>query len=239
MKLYRYMSINEFTKMSTGKTMEPYHKEFVGYETESKGFCFISESTPVDYNNNTYELTPIESLNFLKNIVCEEILVEFETTDDIEYNEGKAQYANPISEYNQEDMEIIEFSCDKYNKYTLIPKRYILNPSEYIYNIENMGIGTQYIEENRKYVDNAWDSFEIDRKYSCNDLKEKIVRRKNQFLGGGTNIEDSENIKFLSLISNKEEECRIDTNTSENKVILFCENPITEEKVHQMSFVRK
>ena len=44
-KVYRYMSADEFIKMSSGVDMVPYHTDFDKRATNSRGFCFLGEKT--------------------------------------------------------------------------------------------------------------------------------------------------------------------------------------------------
>lgn len=129
MKLYRYMSIIEFAKICAGKDMQPFREEFGGANTDSKGFCFLGEkikSSYLDKNNNncTFEYTPEQAIKFLP--VASEVLVEFETTEDIDIHESWGQYNNPlIEEEGCCGTHIIdEYYCDSYNNKSLIPTRY-------------------------------------------------------------------------------------------------------------------
>ena len=95
MKLYRYMSIEEFIKMCGG-----IHLTYTGILTEnitglltnSIGFCFLGENTTFVVNGmteegfelGTYTYTPENCEWFLGGVVSPDILVEFQATDDID-----------------------------------------------------------------------------------------------------------------------------------------------------------
>ncbi len=65
---------------------------------------------------NWYKFSPTVFLsNYMKGIVSQDVLVEFETTDDISLNSAIVRYA--------EEQLITEYSCLEYDKYKLIPKR--------------------------------------------------------------------------------------------------------------------
>lgn len=46
MKLYRYMSINEFLKLMSGEELTNINK-FSMNRTDSEGFCFLGEETSI------------------------------------------------------------------------------------------------------------------------------------------------------------------------------------------------
>ena len=93
MKIYRYMSKNEFDLYSAGK--EIIGKEHNGCKTTSVGVCFLPEIVRFVSGEETYEWNPEMCLDFLTGIVSkDEILVEFET--DKEMTISKGTYADPI-----------------------------------------------------------------------------------------------------------------------------------------------
>lgn len=117
MKVYRYMSMTEFTKMSAGCdiTGRRYHKA----RTESEGVCFLSEKTHAD--GITY--TPEQCLSFLAGIVTNDILVEFETEEVLQ--ECHAIYADPQGDY-YDIIVITEYCVPSYNRETFRPVRYAM-----------------------------------------------------------------------------------------------------------------
>ena len=87
MKLYRYMSIEEFIKMSSGLDMKPYCVDFgkFGAKTNSEGFCFLGETITTESGQI---ISPEEMLSYgFQGIVSQDVLVEFETTEDIAVKE--------------------------------------------------------------------------------------------------------------------------------------------------------
>ena len=115
MKLYRYMSIDEFSKFAeNGYLDDPY---------DEKGFCFLGETTPVinDADKTIYECNPIDCLTFLDGAISlNEVLIEFEAnSDNIKTNKGT--YANPSG---SKLIEITEYSTDYYDNSGFKPLRY-------------------------------------------------------------------------------------------------------------------
>lgn len=132
MKLYRYMSKEEFQKMSSGMPMVPRRGHFAA-RTVSKGFCFLGEKTTFeasrwdeDCNFDGYEtviFTPEKCLAFLNGIVDADILVEFEA-EETEIAKSWGTYSNPI---DQEDtMDIIEYCTPTYDRDRFVPLRYAI-----------------------------------------------------------------------------------------------------------------
>ena len=92
MKLYRYMSIEEFIKMCGGihltYTKDPTRKT----RSNSKGFCFIGENTTFTvyyeteegFESEDYTFTPERCYDFLSGIVSRDMLVEFQATNNID-----------------------------------------------------------------------------------------------------------------------------------------------------------
>ena len=95
MKLYRYMSVQEFIKMCEGMHLTYsgiLTEDIEGLLTNSIGFCFLGEKTtfvangmPEDgFELGTYTYTPENCEWFLGGVVSPDILVEFQATDDID-----------------------------------------------------------------------------------------------------------------------------------------------------------
>ena len=127
MKLYRYMSIREFTKMDSFCEIEGHSHNA---RTSSEGVCFLGGSTDVD----GVQYTPENCYAFLEGIVSGDILVEFETDETV--SESTGVYCNPST---WETMSIIEYCVPSYSRNTFIPKRYCI-PDEW----NRFNLGTWY-----------------------------------------------------------------------------------------------
>lgn len=138
MKIYRYMSMEEFNSMATWKTMFPRRKHLEA-RTNSEGFCFFGEETcfEIEYEKSIYDendeiidevfctetikYTPEKCIQFLAGIVCEDILVEFEVDESL-LTVSEGVYCNPI---NQDDwMTITEYCTPTYSRDDFVPLRY-------------------------------------------------------------------------------------------------------------------
>lgn len=111
MKLFRFMSREEFIKLVNGEDLE--NNTVHEGHTESIGFCFMEE----DVCNN-----PEYAYEFLSGVVSEDICVRFET--EVKLKEGYGIYADPygsfwdtiikteysITKYNNKDFKILEFA---------------------------------------------------------------------------------------------------------------------------------
>ena len=111
MKLFRFMSKEEFRKLVNGEELEK-NKGHDG-KTNSIGFCFMKDDI---YNNPEY------AYEYLSGIVSKDICVKFET--EIELKKGYGIYADPygsffstitqieysITKYNNRDFKILEFA---------------------------------------------------------------------------------------------------------------------------------
>lgn len=92
MKLYRFMSLEEFEKMSVGIPIKRF-KTDRRFRTTSRDLCFLEKITTfyVPYETDDgrwdydeYKFGPINCLAFLNGIVSTDVLVEFQPTKDIE-----------------------------------------------------------------------------------------------------------------------------------------------------------
>lgn len=123
MKLYRYMSTDEFTKMIAGINLVN-KNTFTNNRTESAGFCFLSENT------NGY--TPVEAILFLQGIVTNDVLVEF-TVDPKLVSKSSGVYIDPV----EDGLLIIDEYCTvSYNRDLFKPCKYAL--------VENSGKAIWY-----------------------------------------------------------------------------------------------
>jgi len=221
MKFYRYMSIEEFVKMSTGKDMQAnYHQQFTHNNTNSKGFCFLASKTvgKSTRNDETYEFSAEECLKFLGGIVCNEILVEFEDTDTLEWewNYGYGRYANL---YDHGDMIINEYSLLEYNKSDLKPLRYVISPN------------------NVNIQDNIWEEFSEEKDYTIKDMISLFAEKRASPYTDGF-LDFTNNLKLLPTMpnSNSDNIWRILKDKEEGIDSLVYGNPITEEEIYELRF---
>ena len=131
MKVYRYMSLNEFNKMAAGCEIIG-RKSFRAY-TESKGICFLPESVrfeseSVDWDTLESEFqevcfSPADCLRFLSGIVTDEVLVEFEAAEGY-LSESRAFSSDPVNLDPDATIEITELCAPSYNRNIFQPLRY-------------------------------------------------------------------------------------------------------------------
>lgn len=132
MKVYRYMSLKEFSKMSCGMVMTS-EKKFTRCNTASEGFCFIGEKTAfecfLDGKMETIEYSAKNCYEFLCGIVARDgVLVEFETQPE-NVRESWGVYAMPINFAGDDfdaTIEIVEYCADQYSIDTFQPLRYAM-----------------------------------------------------------------------------------------------------------------
>ena len=124
MKLYRYMSMKEFSKLSSGCILEN-KNTFMKNRTSSIGFCFLPEEIKIKDKTGEYNLTPVESLEFLEGIVTNDVLVEFIVNSDL-VQKSNGVYANPFIDEWDCYVEITEYCAKQYSKETFIPIRYAI-----------------------------------------------------------------------------------------------------------------
>lgn len=133
MKLYRYMSINEFLKLMSGEKLTNTNK-FSMNRTDSEGFCFFGEETAFQHGYDheegqilTYDA--LSCLQFLKGIVSDEILVEFNPSESAikKLHEGTGIYSDPQGDYG-DLICITEYSTTEYDKDAFNPNRIVAFP---------------------------------------------------------------------------------------------------------------
>lgn len=133
MKLYRYMSINEFLKLMSGEKLTNTNK-FSMNRTDSEGFCFLGEETAFQHGYDheegqilTYDA--LSCLQFLKGIVSDEILVEFNPSESAikKLHEGTGIYSDPQGDYD-DLICITEYSTTEYDKDAFNPNRIVAFP---------------------------------------------------------------------------------------------------------------
>lgn len=133
MKLYRYMSINEFLKLMSGEKLTNTNK-FSMNRTDSEGFCFLGEEPAFQHGYDheegqilTYDA--LSCLQFLKGIVSDEILVEFNPSESAikKLHEGTGIYSDPQGDYG-DLICITEYSTTEYDKDAFNPNRIVAFP---------------------------------------------------------------------------------------------------------------
>ena len=129
MKLYRYMSEEEFSALMNGEKMvnESTHS---GAHTNSKGFCFLGDPVIIcdELGMEKHRIAPLECLQFMEGIISTDLLVEFETNEDsVQLFEGYGFYDNPYNDFST-DILMAEYSTCEYDRNSLVPKRVIILP---------------------------------------------------------------------------------------------------------------
>lgn len=126
MKLYRYMSIEEFNYVCLGLDMvnKNRHKYC---RTGSVGFCFLGEHTKELYGDRVF--SPDGCYRFLSGIVSRDVLVEFDAPDGA-VSESYGTYADP-DDYNCDLFDgalisITEYCTTHYSRDTFRPMRYCI-----------------------------------------------------------------------------------------------------------------
>ena len=112
-KLYRYMSVFEFIKMSQGLKIQSLLDHSNTNRTSSKGICFFGDKSFDDKFGSPH--IPEDFIWFISGIVSNDVLVEFETTNQAVVNESLGIYS---------DGEHIEYWMDDYDNKVLVPLRY-------------------------------------------------------------------------------------------------------------------
>lgn len=132
MKFYRYMSLEEFAKLSNGCDICG-HKHHAR-RTSSNGVCFLGEHTTFvsywDYDDaKEYTFSALDCYSFLSGIVSSDVLVEFEADSNI-LTESYGLYADPINMDYDTIIDIKEYCISMYNRDIMHPIRYTLGDSD-------------------------------------------------------------------------------------------------------------
>lgn len=101
MRLFRFMSKNEFNKYLNGETLE--NTTVHNGRTNSIGFCFF----------DTENFSPIFAYEFISGIVDKDVCAVFET--EIELKKGYGIYADQYSSWSWDTLIVDEYSTTKYN----------------------------------------------------------------------------------------------------------------------------
>ena len=139
MKLFRYMSIREFSMMSSGCDIVG-KSDFSNCRTNSAGICFLGEETRFTSHIEVYRektdsfeteevrscYSPINCLAFLSGIVSEDVLVEFEVENPDGLRESFGVYADPVNGDYDAVICITEYCIDSYNRDVFVPTRYAM-----------------------------------------------------------------------------------------------------------------
>ena len=217
MKLYRYMSIVEFVKMSSGMDMKPFHMRFNPGATISKGFCFLGRKTfgrTHGPHAQEYHFNPLECLTFMSNVVDDEVLVEFEADDNIDMGYGYGFYNNPHD--SEKSMTINEYYLLDYDKSKLKPQRFILGPS---------------LNPN----ENKWIDFSNEEEYDIRSLMNQLIQEKGYV---SFDRKAMRKLGFLPSVPNTSENemWRVIDDYDHREIILMYGNPITNENRFGMMF---
>lgn len=129
MKLYRYMCMDEFNKMSHG--CDIVGKKSFKARTSSNGICFLGADTV--FENAYYDdekgifctedihFDPVQCYMFLRGIVSDDIIVEFEADASL-VSESEGVYCNPL---NPDECTVMtEYCMPSYNIDRIKPLRY-------------------------------------------------------------------------------------------------------------------
>lgn len=130
MKVFRFMSNDEFQKFKSGKVMKSRkdHSKSHNGKTNSKGFCFL----------NLEEYAPEEAMHFMSGIVSFDICAVFETDEKL--NRTYGIYAKPIKSDGdilnlyeklfigwEESFQANEYCTTQYDRRTFILVKYTKN----------------------------------------------------------------------------------------------------------------
>ena len=86
MKFYRFMSMKEFNKMSSG--VDIVGKKSFKARTTSTGVCFLSEHTLCKDDEHKATINVEKAYDFLYGIVSDDIVVEFEARQEMTESYG-------------------------------------------------------------------------------------------------------------------------------------------------------
>ena len=184
MKIFRYMSTNEFLKFVNGEelTNKTKHEE---YRTTSIGFCFME--------GDIYEAE--SAYDFLKGIVSDEVCVIFKTNKKL--NNSYGIYSDPYGSFFS-TVDRDELCTTSYNNKD--------------FKIINMAIPQSgYFDEWKWYKPNKLEEFvkEIKQNKKIKEEKEKREEEKNKFRKEIENknvndfLEAIKNLNNITLSSNK------------------------------------
>ena len=105
MKVFRFMSTEEFEKYRSGKKLKnkTNHKKQNHRKTTSIGFCFLSLD----------DFEPEYAYKFLTGIVTDEVCAVFEVDDEKKLKQSEARYNKPLTdEEDEKEMEKFNLKGD-------------------------------------------------------------------------------------------------------------------------------
>lgn len=122
-KVYRYMSLSEFSDMLKGLPIKSETNWKMKEKSSSSiGICFLPESIVAYTDRGIETYDPIFAYEFLSGIVSNERLVEFENHG-VRFEKTSGVYADPFGSWWAR-IEVGELSTTMYNRDLLIPIRY-------------------------------------------------------------------------------------------------------------------
>ena len=117
MKFYRFMSMKEFNKMSSG--VDIVGKKSFKARTTSTAVCFLSEHTLCKDDEHKATINVEKAYDFLYGIVSDDIVVEFEARQEM-----TESYGVYTSIFGPDTMVMTEYCTPSYNRNNMIPVRY-------------------------------------------------------------------------------------------------------------------
>ena len=120
MKFYRFMSMKEFNKMSSGNDI--IGKKSFKARTTSTGVCFLSEKILCKDDDHKATINVEKAYDFLYGVVSDDIVVEFESRQ--EMTESYGIYASIFGSAYFDTMVVTEYCVPSYNRDNMIPVRY-------------------------------------------------------------------------------------------------------------------
>jgi hypothetical protein len=121
MKFYRFMSMKEFNKMSSGADIVG--KKSFEARTTSTGVCFLSEQTLCKDDDHKTTINVEQAYEFLCGIVSDDIVVEFECRQEMTESYGIYASIFGTTAYFA-TMVVTEYCTPSYNRENMIPVRY-------------------------------------------------------------------------------------------------------------------
>ncbi|MFR2774847.1 MAG: hypothetical protein ACLTBR_03340 [Anaerostipes sp.] len=138
MKFYRYMSLEEFDKLTRGEELVNLENFAETKNSTAVGFCFLPEWTIAsgyaedvytdEYEEMWYELDAVEMHSVLNTTSIfdeEKILVEFEGDKNL-FHKSEASYVNPFTQTLDSGISVEELCATRYNRDILRPIRYAM-----------------------------------------------------------------------------------------------------------------
>lgn len=140
MKFYRYMGMDEFSKLTRGEELVNLENFAETKNSTAVGFCFLPEWTAASgyiedicsgcceeawYELDAVEMHSVLNTTFMFDQEDFKILVEFEGDKNL-FCKSKASYVNPFSPTLDSGIFVEELCVTKYNRDILRPIRYAI-----------------------------------------------------------------------------------------------------------------